>query len=96
MPKLPKTAGRSRYVTSTLSGERVEAFVPAPLPPDTRTLDLASLQGELSLDGSGAALGRVAGPGRRALRKIVQAHSILNDRCFRRHTDYYLVTYLVT
>ena len=69
MSKLPKTAGRGRYVTFTLSGERVEAFVPAPLPPDTRTLGLASLQGELSLDGSGeAVLGRVAGPGGPALR----------------------------
>jgi Fic family protein len=31
-------------VTSTLSGERVRAFVPAPLPPRARALDLASLQ----------------------------------------------------
>ena len=38
-----KTASRSRYVISTMSGERVQAFVPAPLPPDARTLDLASL-----------------------------------------------------
>src|SRR5271170_344900 len=44
MPKPLKTATRSRYVTSTVSGERVRAFVPAPLPPDARTLDLASLQ----------------------------------------------------
>ena len=44
MPKPPKSASRSRYVTSTMSGERVQAFVPAPLPPDVRTLDLASLQ----------------------------------------------------
>ena len=48
MPKLPKTASRSRYVTSTISGERVQAFVPAPLPPDAWTVDLASLQGILS------------------------------------------------
>ena len=48
MPKLPKTASRSRYVTSTMSGERVEAFIPAPLPPDAKTLDLASLQGILA------------------------------------------------
>ncbi len=44
MPKLYKTASRSRYVTSSMSGERVQAFVPAPLPPDARNLDLASLQ----------------------------------------------------
>jgi Fic family protein len=31
-------------VTSTVSGERVRAFVPAPLPPNSRTLDLTSLQ----------------------------------------------------
>jgi hypothetical protein len=43
MPKLHKTAIRDRYVTSTMSGERVQAFVPAALPPDARTLDLASL-----------------------------------------------------
>ena len=29
MSKLPKTASRSSYVTSTMSGERVQAFVPA-------------------------------------------------------------------
>ena len=39
---------RSRYVTSTVSGDRVRAFVPAPLPPNARTLDLASLQTILS------------------------------------------------
>ena len=44
MPKPLKTVTRSRYVTSTVSGERVRAFVPAPLPPDAQTLDLASLQ----------------------------------------------------
>ena len=48
MPKPPKTASRSRYVTSTMSGERVEAFIPAPLPPHAKTLDLASLQGILA------------------------------------------------
>lgn len=40
--KLP--AGRSRYITSTLSGEKVRAFVPAPLPPSAPTLDHAALQ----------------------------------------------------
>jgi Fic family protein len=44
MVKSNASATRSRYVTSTVSGERVRAFVPAPLPPGTRALDLASLQ----------------------------------------------------
>jgi Fic family protein len=44
MTRPPKTANRSRYVTSTVSGERVRAFVPAPLPPPAQTLDLSSLQ----------------------------------------------------
>ncbi len=42
MPKPLQPAGR--YVTSTVSGERVRAFLPAPLPPDARELDLGSLQ----------------------------------------------------
>ena len=44
MSKSRKIITRSRYVTSTVSGERVRAFVPPPLPPDARWLDLASLQ----------------------------------------------------
>jgi hypothetical protein len=44
MSKALKTETRSRHVTCTMSGERVRAFVPAALPPDARTLDLASLQ----------------------------------------------------
>jgi Fic family protein len=59
MSKLPKSASRSRYVTSTMSGERVQAFVPAPLPPDARTLDLASLQGILAE--ANQAVGRLDG-----------------------------------
>ena len=55
----PKTASRSRYVTSTMSGERVRAFVPAPLPPDAKTLDLASLQGILAE--ANQAVGRLDG-----------------------------------
>ena len=55
----PKTASRSRYVTSTMSGERVQAFVPAPLPPDARTVDLASLQGILAE--ANQAVGRLDG-----------------------------------
>jgi hypothetical protein len=34
-----------------MSGERVQAFVPAPLPPDAKTLDLPSLQGILRVLG---------------------------------------------
>ena len=59
MHKPPKTANRSRYVTSTMSGERVQAFVPAPLPPDAKTLDLASLQGILAE--ANQAIGRLDG-----------------------------------
>ena len=59
MPKPPKSASRSRYVTSTMSGERVQAFIPAPLPPDVRTLDLASLQGILAE--ANQAVGRLDG-----------------------------------
>jgi Fic family protein len=44
MTRPPKTANRSRYVTSTVSGERVRAFIPAPLPPPAQTLNLSSLQ----------------------------------------------------
>jgi Fic family protein len=54
-----KSAGGSRYVTSTVSGEKVRAFVPAPLPPDTRMLDLASLQTILAE--ASQAIGRLDG-----------------------------------
>src|SRR3984885_10159054 len=59
MSKPPKTASRSRYVTSTMSGERVQAFVPAPLPPAAKTLDLPSLQGILAE--ANQAVGRLDG-----------------------------------
>jgi Fic family protein len=59
MSKMLKAASRSRYVTSTMSGERVQAFVPAPLPPDARTVDLASLQGILAE--ANQAVGRLDG-----------------------------------
>jgi Fic family protein len=59
MHKPPKTANRSRYVTSTMSGERVQAFVPAPLPPDAKTLDLPSLQSILAE--ANQAVGRLDG-----------------------------------
>jgi hypothetical protein len=48
MSKPPKTASRSHYVTSAMSGERVQVFVPAPLPPDARPLHFATLQGILA------------------------------------------------
>src|SRR6516225_9338747 len=44
MPKATQTDTSSRYVTSTVSGERVRAFIPGQLPPNARALDLASLQ----------------------------------------------------
>jgi Fic family protein len=59
MHKSPKTVSRSSYVTSTLSGERVQAFVPAALPPDARTLNLDSLQGILAE--ANQAVGRLDG-----------------------------------
>lgn len=44
MPKDVKPGNRSHYVTSTLSGERVRAFIPPPLPPSPKALDVTSLQ----------------------------------------------------
>jgi Fic family protein len=48
MPKNEKVGSQSRYVTSTVSGERVRAFVPPPLPPGPGALDLTSLQAILA------------------------------------------------
>ena len=59
MFRAPKSEARSRYVVSALSGERVQAFVPAPLPPDMRALDLPSLQGILAE--ANQAVGRLDG-----------------------------------
>jgi hypothetical protein len=59
MDKRPNTAPRSRHVASTLSGERVRAFVPPPLPPNPQTLDLASLQAILAE--ANQAIGRLDG-----------------------------------
>ena len=59
MPRAPNTAPRSHYVTSTLSGERVRAFVPPPLPPNPRALDLTSLQAILAE--ANQAVGRLDG-----------------------------------
>src|SRR5580692_4264077 len=59
MPQEPKAGIQSHYVTSTLSGERVLAFVPPPLPPDLRALDLTSLQAILAE--ANQAVGRLDG-----------------------------------
>jgi Fic family protein len=59
MPKDLKARSRSHYVTSTLSGERVRAFVPPPLPPSPRALDLTSLQAILAE--ANQAIGRLDG-----------------------------------
>src|SRR6202167_4666844 len=59
MHKHPKTALRNRCVTSTLTGEKVGAFVPPPLPPNPRALDLTSLQAILAE--ANQAIGRLDG-----------------------------------
>jgi Fic family protein len=59
MPKGEKPGNRSHYVTSTLSGERVRAFVPPPLPPSSKALDVASLQAVLAE--ANQAVGRLDG-----------------------------------
>lgn len=59
MPKHLKARGRSHYVSSTLSGERVRAFVPPPLPPGAQELDLSSLQAILAE--ANQAVGRLDG-----------------------------------
>jgi Fic family protein len=59
MPKNLNARSRSHYVTSTLSGERVRAFIPPPVPPSARTLDLTSLQAILAE--ANQAVGRLDG-----------------------------------
>jgi Fic family protein len=59
MPKNLKTHNRSHYVTSSLSGETVRAFVPPPLPPGPQKLDLTSLQAILAE--ANQAVGRLDG-----------------------------------
>jgi Fic family protein len=59
MPKDEKAGNRRHYVTSTLSGERVRAFVPPPLPPSLKKLDVASLQAILAE--ANQAIGRLDG-----------------------------------
>jgi Fic family protein len=57
MPKHLKA--RNHYVSSTLSGERVRAFIPPPLPPGLQELDLSSLQAILAE--ANQAVGRLDG-----------------------------------
>jgi len=59
MRKPRQPAGISRYVTSTVSGESVRAFVPGNLPPDSRVLDLPALQSILAE--ANQAVGRLDG-----------------------------------
>ena len=59
MPKDIKARSRSRYVTSTLSGERVRAFIPPPLPLGPQELDQTSLQAILAE--ANQAIGRLDG-----------------------------------
>jgi len=59
VPKSPETASRSRCVTTTVSGERVQAFVPVGLHPDARMLDFAALQSILAQ--ANQAVGRLDG-----------------------------------
>jgi len=54
-----KAAAWSHYVTTTLSGEKVRAFIPPPLPPDPGALDLTSLQAILAE--ANQAVGRLDG-----------------------------------
>jgi Fic family protein len=59
MAKDQNAASRSHYVTSTLTGEKVRAFVPPPLPPAAKALDLTSLQAILAE--ANQAIGRLDG-----------------------------------
>src|ERR1700693_259440 len=59
MPKNKKVGSQSHYVTSTVSGERVRAFVPPTLPPGPGALDLTSLQAILAE--ANQAVGRLDG-----------------------------------
>jgi len=59
MSKCLNPASRSRFVTATLSGESIRAFVPPPLPPNPRLIDLASLQSILAE--ANQAVGRLDG-----------------------------------
>jgi Fic family protein len=59
MSKGSKPGNRNQYVTSSLSGEKVRAFVPPPLPPSPKVLDVTSLQSVLAE--ANQAVGRLDG-----------------------------------
>lgn len=59
MALAPDPVPRSRYVTSTVSGEGVRAFLPAPLPPAVGAIDLEAIQ--LLLAEANQAVGRLDG-----------------------------------
>jgi hypothetical protein len=59
MVKSNASVTRSRYVSSTVSRERVRAFCSRALPPGTRALDIASLQTILAE--ANQAIGRLDG-----------------------------------
>src|SRR6185312_9816019 len=59
MSRRPNTASPNRYVISTVSGERVRAFLPPALPPNQQAVDLASLQSILAE--ANQAIGRLDG-----------------------------------
>lgn len=59
MLKTTKVGNLRHYVTSTLSGERVRAFVPPPLPPNQTALNITSLQAILAE--ANQAVGRLDG-----------------------------------
>ncbi len=58
MPDTPSSARLGHYLETSVSGERVRAFVPSPLPPDP-PIDLLSLVNRLSL--AERAIGRLDG-----------------------------------
>jgi Fic family protein len=59
VPTNKKNGSQNRYVTSTVSGEKVRAFLPPPLPPSPKDLDLTSLQAILAE--ANQAIGRLDG-----------------------------------
>ena len=59
MPTNKKNGSQNHYVTSTVSGEKVRAFLPPPLPPSPKDLDLTSLQAILAE--ANQAIGRLDG-----------------------------------
>jgi Fic family protein len=59
VPTNNKNGRQNHYVTSTVSGEKVRAFLPPPLPPSPKDLDLTSLQAILAE--ANQAIGRLDG-----------------------------------